>query len=86
MQRGGKRKGAGRKPKANELELIERLSPYDETALKQLIKGVRDGNFAFIKMFMEYRYGKPKEQIKIKSDTYAKPAEIQFIERHIVDN
>jgi hypothetical protein len=78
--RGGARKGAGRKPKADELELIEKLSPYDETALKQLIKGVEDGQFNFIKLFLEYRYGKVKEQIKIEHE----PPPITRIERHIV--
>jgi hypothetical protein len=70
----------GRPPKADEMELIEKLSPYDETALKQLIKGVEDGQFNFIKLFLEYRYGKVKEQIKIEHE----PPPITRIERHIV--
>jgi hypothetical protein len=76
---GGARKGSGRKPKANELALIEKLTPYDETVLKQLIKGVEDGQFSFIKLFLEYRYGKPKEQIKVESVPLLKPNRIEFI-------
>jgi hypothetical protein len=61
--RGGPRIGAGRPTKANELALIERLSPMDEIALKALKIGVSSGDFNFIKLFLEYRYGKPKQDI-----------------------
>lgn len=64
--RGGAREGAGRKPKASEIELIERLSPLDDTALDALKKGVKSGDYNFIKLFMEYRYGKPKQQMDMK--------------------
>lgn len=60
---GGARPGAGRKPKATELELIERLSPLDDVALEALKKGVQAGDFNFTKLFMEYRFGKPKQDI-----------------------
>ena len=85
MQRGGKRQGAGRKSKANELELIERLTPYDELALKHLTKGIEDGNFACIKLFMEYRYGKPKQQIAVENEIIEKPTKIEFITHTIID-
>lgn len=62
---GGKRPGAGRKPKIEELQLIERLSPFEDVALKALEQGVRSGEFPFIKLYMEYRYGKPKESVKL---------------------
>ncbi len=61
--RGGARKGAGRKPKALEQELLDKLSPYDEIALESLKKGVEAGDFNFTKLFMEYRFGKPKQDI-----------------------
>lgn len=61
---GGARIGAGRKAKADEVALIERLSPLDDVAFKQLAEGVKGGEFAFLKMFFEYRYGKPKEKIE----------------------
>jgi hypothetical protein len=65
MKKGGKRRGAGRKPKAEEVELIERLSPLDPIALNALEKGVRRGDLGFLKLFMEYRFGKPKQQVNI---------------------
>lgn len=64
---GGKRNGAGRKPKADEQELIERLSPLDDAAFDALRQGVEKGEFPFVRMFMEYRYGKPKETVKVNS-------------------
>lgn len=65
-ENGGARTGAGRKPKIEEISLIERLSPMEDDALKALGNGVRAGEFPFIKLFMEYRYGKPKETIDSK--------------------
>lgn len=58
--RKGENRNAGRKPKASELELIERLSPLDEVALNALSKGVQAGEFQFIKLYFEYRFGKPR--------------------------
>lgn len=65
---GGKREGAGRKPKADEVELIERLSPMDDLALQKLKEGVSSGDFKFIQLFMNYRYGRPKEKKDITSN------------------
>ena len=62
MKKGGFRVGSGRKPKVEEIEIIERLSPLDELAFKALEKGVRAGEIKFVKLFFEYRYGKPKQQ------------------------
>ena len=60
---GGVRKGAGRPPKADEIELIEKLSPMDGVALQKLEEGVKSGDYNFVKLFMEYRFGKPKQTI-----------------------
>ena len=57
--------GQGRAPKVTELELIERLTPFDDIALKELEKGIKRGEFAFLKLFLEYRFGKPKEQASV---------------------
>ncbi len=58
---GGKRIGAGRKPKAEEIKLIERLTPLADEAFKQLKKGVEAGDFKFVQMYLHYFAGKPKE-------------------------
>lgn len=61
--KGGAREGAGRKPKADEQKLIELLSPFEDIALKKLKEGVEKGDHNFIKLYMEYRFGKPKQTI-----------------------
>ena len=64
----GGNKNAGRKPKATEIELIERLSPMEDEALKALHKGVKSGDYKFISLYMAYRYGKPKESKDITTN------------------
>ena len=61
MAHGGKREGAGRKRKDEEDFLVEKLSAYDNDAFAILIEGVMNKEYRFLKMFMEYRFGKPRE-------------------------
>lgn len=65
--RGGARVGSGRKPKADEIKLIEKLSPMDDVALDLLKTLISNGDFNALKLFMEYRYGKPTQ--KVESDS-----------------
>jgi len=58
---GGKRVGAGRKSKAEEISLIEKLSPLEDTAFEALKKGVEKGDFKFVQLFYNYYAGKPRE-------------------------
>tara|TARA_R110002124_G_C8768571_1_gene499730 strand:- start:183 stop:425 length:243 start_codon:yes stop_codon:yes gene_type:complete len=51
----------GRPSKAEEQVLVERLSPLDNDALEQLKKAINQGKPWAVKLFFEYRYGKPKE-------------------------
>ena len=62
-KRGGKRPGAGRKGKAEEQSLVEKLKPLEPQALKVLGAAVRSGEQWAIKLYMEYLYGKPKQTI-----------------------
>jgi hypothetical protein len=66
--RGGIRAGQGRPTKASELALIERLSPMDDIALKVLQEGVESGKYEFIKLFFEYRWSKPRQEVAIDGD------------------
>jgi hypothetical protein len=68
MPSGGKRNGAGRKSKADELALIERLSPLDDAAFAALEEGIEAREFAYIKMFFEYRFGKPNEKVDVTTN------------------
>jgi hypothetical protein len=66
--RGGIRAGQGRPTKASELALIERLSPMDDVALRALQEGVQSGEYNFIKLFFEYRWSKPRQEVSIDGD------------------
>jgi len=66
--RGGARENAGRKPKTDEIALIARLSPMDDTALALLNNKLEEGDMAALKMFMEYRWSKPKQEVAIDGD------------------
>lgn len=66
MSHGGRRPGSGRKSKAEELKLIEKLSPMEDTALKVLAKGIKDGEFPYLKLYFEYFYGKPTESVDVE--------------------
>ena len=63
---GGARKGAGRKSKDDELKIIERLDNVIEkdNVIESLRNLIEDGNFNAIKLYFEYRFGKPKETIE----------------------
>lgn len=68
-KRGGAREGAGRKPKADELKLIERLDAIidSDEAIKTLGNLVLKGDMRAVQLYMGYRYGKPKESVDINS-------------------
>lgn len=61
MAHGGKREGAGRKSKADEINLIEKLSPLEDKAFEALKAGVESGEFKFVQLFYNYYAGKPRE-------------------------
>lgn len=60
---------AGRKPKAEEIKLIERLDNIidKDEAVQTLHKLLKDGNFNALKLYLEYRWGKPKESLDVTS-------------------
>jgi hypothetical protein len=66
---GGARQGAGRKPKAQEQKLIERLDNIidKDEAIETLGKLVAKGDMRALQTYLSYRYGKPKESMDINS-------------------
>ena len=54
--------------KDKQAELIEKLSPLEPEALKKLEEGVKEGDFRFVKLYFEYRWGKAKETKDINLD------------------
>lgn len=65
---GGSREGAGRKPKAEEHALVEKLSPLEPEALEQLKKNVKDGQRWAVELYFKYMYGMPKQQTDITTN------------------
>jgi hypothetical protein len=68
-EHGGKRTGAGRKPKADELRLLETIKEsVSDNDFSQIWKVISDkakkGSPTHIKLLFEYFYGKPKETIQ----------------------
>jgi hypothetical protein len=63
----GGHSNGGRKGKAEEQNLIEKLSPLEESAFMKLSEAIDLGKDWAIKMFFEYMYGKPKQQTDITS-------------------
>ena len=57
----GGHKTAGRKSKAEEVELIERLTPLEPKAFEALKKGIESGDFKYVQLFYNYYAGKPRE-------------------------
>jgi hypothetical protein len=60
---------SGRKSKAEEIAMIERLSPMQDKAYKALEQGVENGDFKFVQLYFNYYAGKPKETKDITLNT-----------------
>ena len=65
--KGIKGNNGGRPSKAEEQNLIEKLSPLEEQAFLKLSEAIDSGKDWAIKMFFEYMFGKPKQQTDITS-------------------
>ena len=47
--------------KSDEINLIEKLSPLEDTAFMALKDGVEKGDFKYVQLFYNYYAGKPRE-------------------------
>ena len=52
---------SGRKPKAEDIAMIEKLTPLDEMAFIKLKEGIEANQFAYLKLYFLYRFGRPRE-------------------------
>jgi hypothetical protein len=57
----GGNKNAGRKSKAEEVQLIEKLGALEPSAFMALEQGLERGDFKFVQLFYNYYAGKPRE-------------------------
>jgi len=67
LNKGTKGNNGGRPSKAEEQNLIEKLSPLEEQAFLKLSEAIDNGKDWAIKMFFEYMYGKPRQQTDVTS-------------------
>jgi DUF2075 family protein len=65
----GGHKNAGRKSKAEESKLIEKLDNLidSDDVIKMLGKKIKEGDQRAMTLYFNYRYGKPKESVDINS-------------------
>lgn len=52
---------SGRKSKAEEQELIEKLSVYDDDAFRILGDKIKEGEYWAVRLYFLYRFGSPKQ-------------------------
>jgi len=62
-ERGGAREGAGRKSKAEEQSLIEKLTPLEPLAFNALTEALNDKKDWAVKLYFNYMFGMPKQVV-----------------------
>jgi hypothetical protein len=82
---GGAREGAGRKPKIQEIKLIEQMDALavPEQIWNALLFKCQQGDTAAIKLWLSYRFGLPKQQIDVTSNGEKIAPPIQWIGRNV---
>ena len=70
MAHGGKRKNAGRKPKADEIKLIETMDAVTAPieVWERLYSKVLEEDVSAIRTWLSYRYGMPRQMIDHTTD------------------
>lgn len=66
----GGHKTAGRKSKAEEYKLIEKLDKYidQQTVFETLGNLIREGNLKAVEIYLNYYFGKPTEKVDHSSN------------------
>lgn len=85
---GGARPGAGRKPKIQEIKVIEQMDAVSVPSeiWKALLFKVKEGDTAAIKLWLSYRFGMPKQQLDITTNGESIAPPIQWISKQIEFN
>jgi len=61
--KGGAREGAGRKSKAQEQSLVEKLTPLEPLAFLALTDALEDKKDWAVKLYFNYMFGMPKQVV-----------------------
>jgi len=72
VNNGGAREGAGRKTKTDESKLIEQLDKHiNSDQVFDILQGlIEEGNIKAIQIYLDRRYGKPKESVTVNSENF----------------
>ena len=86
--KGGKREGAGRKPKVHEVKLVESMDAISVPSeiWKALLYKCLQGDTGALKLWLSYRYGLPKQQIDVTTNGESIAPPIQWISKQIEFN
>jgi hypothetical protein len=66
--KGTKGNKGGRPSKAEEQKLIEKLTPFNDLALKALQEGLEKKEQWSVKLYFEYFYGKPQQRVDVTTN------------------
>jgi hypothetical protein len=82
---GGAREGAGRKPKIQEIKLIEQMDAIcvPDKIWEALLMKCAQGDTAALKLWLSYRFGLPKQQIDVTTNGQNIAPPIQWIGRNV---
>lgn len=85
MPKGGKREGSGRKPKVNEVKLVESMDAISvpEEIWRALLYKCKQGDTGALKLWLSYRYGLPKQQIDVTTNGESIAPPIQWLAKEI---
>jgi hypothetical protein len=88
MPKGGSREGAGRKPKINEVKLIEQMDAISvpQEIWEALLFKCKQGDTGALKLWLAYRFGLPKQQIDVTTNGESIAPPIQWIGKGIEYN
>jgi len=78
-ERGGAREGAGRKSKAEEQSLIEKLTPLEPLAFNALTEALNDKKDWAVKLYFNYMFGMPKQVVDQNSNVNINNFELKDI-------
>ena len=82
--RGGKRPGAGRKTKASEQEVMERLHPMSKDFYIKLHERIKEGDLKALQLFAAYYIGLPTQKIESKIEGNLNQIAIEIIKPNIL--
>ena len=81
MPKGGSRIGSGRKPKVQEVKLIEQMDAISVPSeiWEALLFKCKQGDTGALKLWLAYRFGMPKQQIDVTTNGESIAPPIQWI-------